>query len=196
MTHSIDFSAKLETNFLHQKKEKLHVRSFKNEDACIKKTFLQKELTAALKEKLAREKELSAHQVELPLHCFFPMGTSSIAPFSASWQPSEEVMKLFEKMANSLTYVHQNGISTTTVTLEGFSPLFRDCTIEIIEYSTAPKVFNVVFGASTMEALQAFVPHAEQIQRALQQEHLEFRVERLDTELRDQREDREEGQEQ
>lgn len=196
MTYSIDFSAKLETHLFHQNKEKLNMRAFKNENSCAKKAFLQEAMTAALKERVAKEKKSEAIQVEILMQPLFPIEAPSIQPSLPSWQPSEEMIQLFEKMASSLTYVEQNGIQTTTVTLKAFSSLFRDCTIEIIEYSTAPKVFNIVFGAATIEALQAFAPHAQQIQRLLQQDRLKFRIERLDAELLDPRESCEEGEEQ
>lgn len=151
---------------------------------------MQGEIVDSLKELLARQKSM-----ELPLPVApTPQAAPSIPTTSVSWQPSTQVIQLFEKMIDQLSYMHENGIQTTTVTLgssEFSSSIFKGCTLTITEYSTAPKIFNIQFALSP-QAASYFAPHAQQLQNALKQGQWDFRVERMDIEMLDSRQKREE----
>ena len=150
---------------------------------------MQEELLSALKELLSRQKD-----VELPAPLPAPALQTPLQSISANtWQPSMQVMQLFEEMTSSLSYVNEKGIQMTTITLDGehfASSIFRNCTLTLTEYSTAPKIFNVQF-AVTPEALAFFAPHAQQLQHALKHGEWDFRVERLDVALLDLRHEKE-----
>lgn len=193
--HPIDLQTKMEKTLPTEKKSKPPQTSFKDKKSSFKKdeTPLQDEMIDSLRQLLATQKGIS-QPMTAP-----SMQATSISSANQSWQPSLQVVQLFEKMVDQLSYVHANGIQTTTVTLGGLdfdSSVFKGCTFTITEYSTAPKIFNIQF-AMTPQAEAFFAPHAQQMQNALKQGEWDFKVERFDVELLDSKnseEDKEEDQ--
>jgi hypothetical protein len=176
----VDLSTKIQQTKTAERKEvKKSLSRFEHPKK--EKTSLHEDLTEAVKHLLSEQKNV--HPV-LPPPPPLPSSSLPLSP-TASWQPSSQIIQLFEKMTNLLTHVHTNGIQTTSIVLDGeafASSVFAGAEITIVEYSTAPKVFNIRL-AATPEALAFFAPHAQQLQTALKEGKWDFSIERLDTDL-------------
>lgn len=147
---------------------------------------------AALKEMLARQKR-SADEEKT---------SSAVGPFSPqmlaaqdlsstaslridSLEPSAEVARLYDKMVETLFFIHKEGIQETTLFLDNEffrSSPFYGAKITITEYSTAPKIFNIQLSANP-EGVSLFQAYAASLLQNLQKHHLSFEVNRLDAEL-------------
>ena len=90
---------------------------------------------------------------------------------------SMEMNALIDKMADFIQTESQNGISTTTVSIdmkEGMS-LFHGSELRIDHYDTAPHSFNIQLSGNP-EAIDAFQQHLASLQTALQQRLEHFHI--------------------
>lgn len=104
---------------------------------------------------------------------------------STKLDPSSQVTQLYHKLLDKLIFSAKEGIEKTTFTLNSAafrSSVFRGATVSIIEYSTAPKIFNIQFTADP-KAAAFFEQHAAQLQNALNNGGHNFDVERIDISL-------------
>ena len=98
-------------------------------------------------------------------------------------KPSAQVMQVFDKLIQSLTYVDQNGIQETTFFLDDhLGSLFEGAKVTITEYSTAPKTFNIAFEVDP-RALTLLESHAADLVHAVQKGRFGFTIHRIDTRL-------------
>lgn len=136
---------------------------------------VNQDLLNALKQVLAEQKKPEAAiQME---------GTSKVSIEKLS--PSAQVMQLFETLVDKMQMLKSEGIQETTFFLNDSafsSSLFKGASITITEYSTAPKVFNISFQATT-EALHLFEAHAASLMSTLQNGQFGFGVHRIETAL-------------
>ena len=90
---------------------------------------------------------------------------------------SLEMNALIDKMADFIQTESQNGISTTTISIdmkEGMS-LFHGSEVRIDHYDTAPHSFNIRLSGNP-EAINAFQQHLASLQIALQQRLEHFHI--------------------
>lgn len=108
--------------------------------------------------------------------------TPSTAPYV---QLPTAVLEIFERMAGVMTVMQNSGVTQTSLLLDApqfaNSPFFG-MEIQITEYSTAPKAFNIVFQGSP-QALQPITENMEELVAAFQSGNYTFRVNRIETSL-------------
>lgn len=152
-------------------------------------TRIKEQTLSALKELLSKQKE------EIPVSAAGPfqdipsfreimISEAAASPLNID-PPSAQVMQLFHKLAEALTYTHIEGIQETTLFLDEAafsSSFFQGAKITITEYSTAPKVFNIHFTADA-RALSIFEAHAAELINAFKNGNFAFEVHRIDTSL-------------
>ncbi len=100
-------------------------------------------------------------------------------------ESSAQISQICNKLMKTLIHIDSKGIQETTFFLDGDAfkeSVFEGAKITITEYSTAPKVFNIQF-TSDPKALAVFEVHAADLMHTLQNEKLNFSVNRLDTSL-------------
>jgi hypothetical protein len=125
---------------------------------------------------------LSSPQMALPsaIDPSFSLSPTSIDP---------QVLELFDTMIDSLVRIDASGIAETTITLDSpqfASSQFYGTVITIQEYDTAPKSFNIHLKASA-EATALFQSHAADLMAIFQNDRFAFKVNRLETHLKDDR---------
>lgn len=142
----------------------------------------------AIKKLLASEKQNELEGAIGALSPFSEMSQSQIASHKAAIEkidPSAQVMQLYNKLIDKLLYIAKEGIQKTTFYLDTTafdSSVFRGAKITIVEYSTAPRLFNIEFSANT-KAVNFFSLHAQNLQNALNNGGHKFNIHRIDTSL-------------
>ena len=111
--------------------------------------------------------------------CYKAMEIQSLAPVYAA-----ELSHLLEKLGAEMIFMHSDGISKTTLHIdaENVPPLLKGCQISIVEYSSAPKTYNVIITASP-EALKLLQSHVHEILSLFQERKFGFSINRIDMEL-------------
>lgn len=141
-----------------------------------------KKLLADAKAKSDDERSISASSP------FNKMSLSEIAAQKGDalkLDPSSQVMELYHKLLDKLILTNREGIQKTTFTLDSAafrSSVLRGATVTLVEYSTAPKIFNIQFTADP-KAVAFFELHAADLQNALNNGKHNFDIGRIDTSL-------------
>jgi hypothetical protein len=153
---------------------------------------LQNGSLKALKKLLADAKAKSADE-----HSVSTFTTSNtISPSEVTPQrgdpfklnPSSQVMELYHNLLDKLILTNREGIQKTTFNLDSAafrSSVFRGATVTLVEYSTAPKIFNIQFTADP-KAVAFFELHAADLQNALNNGKHNFDIGRINTSLQNQ----------
>lgn len=98
-------------------------------------------------------------------------------------QASAEITQLFNEMVGFIAECTDSDIQRTTFFLDSpeFShSIFYGAKITIVEYSTAPKIFNIELSA-TPEALAVFQASAADFMAAFQNGKFDFQINRIET---------------
>jgi hypothetical protein len=111
------------------------------------------------------------------LHSFF--GSSSEVQISSL---TPEVLEVFEKMVGAMVVMDTSGRQETSVMLSNPNSPFFGGRITIVEYSTAPKQFNVQIAAAP-EAIALYQKHASSLMTLFENGNFRFKINRVDTHL-------------
>ncbi len=144
-------------------------------------TFFQ-ENQELIQEWLDKEENKS---IEIPY--LSPLSSSQASgPGEISVQNSSEIMEVFENIVSHMQVVHHAGDTKTTIYLDApqFSnSMFYGSQIQIEEFSTSPKTFNVTF-ISEPAAASMFKIHMDALMEYFKQKkELPFSIHRLEVNL-------------
>lgn len=121
--------------------------------------------------------EATAGTASIPLPTFEPtmppITPSETTPSYAKLSP--EVYELFEKMGGVMMIQQNQGITTTTMTINLPNSVFNGTEIILNQYSTAPHSYNIQLIGSS-EAVKVFTANLSKLENAFKAAHYNFEV--------------------
>lgn len=130
-------------------------------------------------------KKSEEEEAFLSLPPWTPFSIQSSPPISTPMAPRPSYVELFETLCTALTSLSTESFSQTTFYIKGESfknSIFYGSEIEIKEYKTAPREFNILIKTSEVGAFLVQT-HMQEFWKLFQEKKYSFTINRMETDL-------------